>query len=141
MPLRKTYTEMLDRPRTPEVCVTEKAMMGIPAGVKMLISSPHEIRAFLATIPTGQHVPISQLRDELAKQHDADVTCPLTTGIFLRIVAEAAWEDHEKGTAIGKITPFWRVIDPKDKVAKKLRCGVEWLEMQREAEGIVLSSR
>lgn len=136
MPLRKTYTEMLNRPRTPEVCVTKKVMLGIPAGAHMLITSPHEIRDFIAEIPTGKSVPIARLREELAQRHHAEVTCPLTTGIFLRIVAEAAYEDIEKGAPLNEVTPFWRVIEPRDKVAKKLRCGPDWVRLQREAEGI-----
>lgn len=136
MPLRKTYTEMLNRPRTPEVCVTEKAFAGIPAGVAMLIPSPEQIRNFILEIPEGQFVPIGQMRESLARRNRADVTCPLTTGIFLRIVAEAAWEDLEKGMPVEEITPFWRVIEPKDNVAKKLKCGPEWIEKQRATEGI-----
>lgn len=35
-------------------------------------------------------------------------TCPMTTGIFLRIVADAAEEDILNGKT--KIAPYWRVI-------------------------------
>lgn len=136
MPLRKTYTEMLNRPQAPEVCVTDKAMMGIPAGVKMLIPTPLEMKAYMEKIPSGKAVEIGQLRNDLAQHHAADVCCPLTAGIFLRIVAEAALEDLERGKTLREITPFWRVIKPKDKVAKKLRCGPEFVAQRRVEEGI-----
>ena len=42
----------------------------------------------------------------LAHWHNADVTCPLVTGIFLRIVAEAAEEERLAGKSA--ITPYWR---------------------------------
>jgi len=136
MPLRKTYTEMLHKPRQVEVSITDKAMMGIPAGAKMLISTPLEIRDFIAAIPSGKSVPVAEMRDSLAKKYQADVACPLTTGIFLRIVADAALEDLAKGAKPEEITPFWRVITPKDKVAVKLACGPEWIEARRKMEGI-----
>jgi hypothetical protein len=136
MPPRKTYTEMLDRSHDLEVCVAKKSMMGIPAGTAMLISSPKEIQGFIRSVPLGKSVPVAEMRDELAKRHKAEVTCPLTTGIFLRIVAEAAPEDLEKGAKLEEITPFWRVISPKDNLAKKLKCGPEFLEARRAAEGI-----
>lgn len=110
--------------------------MGMPAGVKMLISTPLEIRDYIRAIPVGQKVEILQSRKDLANRHGAEVTCPLTTGIFLRIVADAALEDLEKGASIASITPFWRVIAAKDKVAKKIACGPEFIAAQRESEGI-----
>lgn len=49
-----------------------------------------------------------QIRKRLAKDFKADVTCPITTGIFVRIAAEAAEEDRRGGRK--QITPYWRVI-------------------------------
>lgn len=136
MPLRKTYSEMLQRSCEPEVCIAKKAMMGIPAGAALLISSPKEIQSYVRDIPKGKSIPVSEMRDALAKRHKAEATCPLTTGIFLRIVAEAACEDLEKGARLEDVAPFWRVISPKDNLAKKLKCGPEFLEARRAAEGI-----
>ena len=36
------------------------------------------------------------------------MTCPITTGIFVRIAAEAAEEQLEQG--IERVTPYWRVV-------------------------------
>jgi hypothetical protein len=33
-----------------------------------------------------------------------------------------------------QITPFWRVIEPKSALAKKLTCGPEFIEEMRAAE-------
>lgn len=74
------------------------------------------------------------LRLALAKDRGAEATCPLTTSIFLRIAAEAAWDEMEAGAALANITPFWRVVDPKSDLAKKLRCGPDWIAHQREME-------
>jgi hypothetical protein len=37
------------------------------------------------------------LRRELAQVHGADATCPVSTAIFPRVVAEAAWDDVQAG--------------------------------------------
>jgi hypothetical protein len=44
----------------------------------------------------------------LAGDFNADSTCPLTTGIFVRISAEAAEEYRHMGRK--DITPYWRVV-------------------------------
>lgn len=120
----------------PSVQITVKAFAGIPAGVTMLISSPREVAAEIAALPAGTSVSIAELRSRLAARHRADVTCPLTASIFLRIVAEAAWEAHLAGAPIETITPFWRAIAPTDKVAAKLSCGVSELVRLRKSEGL-----
>jgi hypothetical protein len=63
-------------------------------------------------------------------------TCPLTASIFARIAAEAALEDMAGGKPAEKITPFWRLIDPKSPIAKKLSCGPQFLAKMRRTEGI-----
>ena len=75
------------------------------------------------------------MRRELAAMHGADATCPVSTAIFLRTVAEAAWDDiPESGKPVTAVAPFWRVVDPKSPLAKKLRAGSLWIEQQRAAE-------
>jgi len=53
---------------------------------------------------------------------------------FFCEVAEAAWDEIEAGKATTDVAPFWRVIDPKSPLAKKLRAGGKWIEQQRLAE-------
>ena len=50
--------------------------------------------------------------------------------------SEAALDEMDEGKAVSKITPFWRVVDPKDKVATKIRCGPAFVEERRIAERI-----
>ena len=61
-----------------------------------------------------------------------DKTCPVTTGIFLRIVSEASFEELNEGKDIQKVTLFWRIVNPKSKLAEKLECGIDFIEKQRE---------
>ncbi len=74
------------------------------------------------------------MRRELAAMHGADAACPVSTAIFLRTVAEAAWDEIEAGKPASEVAPFWRVVDPKSPLARKLRAGADWIEQQRAAE-------
>jgi hypothetical protein len=85
-------------------------------------------------VPPGETREIQQVRRELAAAHGADAACPVSTAIFLRTVAEAAWDEMEAGGPVSEVAPFWRVIDPKSPLAKKLRAGGTWIEQQRAAE-------
>lgn len=131
---RKTWQEKLADRREPHVEKADKDFAGIRVGQKMLIPTPGLIDEYIRQIPKGKTVDSATLRKDLAIEHGAEVTCPLTTGIFLRIVAEAAYEEYQQGAPINKITPFWRVIDEKSSTAKKLTFGTAFLKEQREIE-------
>jgi hypothetical protein len=121
--------------KPPHTVVLEKDFAGVPAGAKLLISCPVEVEQYLRThVPPGETREVQQMRRELAQLHGADAACPVSTAIFLRTVAEAAWDDIEAGVPTHEVAPFWRVVDPKSALAKKLRAGRDWIEQQRAAE-------
>ena len=67
-------------------------------------------------IPKGKLISINQIREKLAKKHSASIGCPITTVIFARISANAAYEQILEGKK--KITLYWRLksygeINPK----------------------------
>lgn len=134
--MKKTWQQKIDGAKPPEVFITERAKLGVPEGAKMLISSPGEVREELFKVPPGKAITKAELGQRLAARHGADVTCPLTTGIFVRIVAEAALDEIEAGANPEAVAPFWRVVGPKDPAAKKIRCGRDWIEARRRQEGI-----
>jgi len=133
---RKSWQQKLNDGRQPHIEVSDKDFAGIKVGQKMLIPTPKLIDDYIRQIPKGKTVDPSLLRKDLAIEHGAEVTCPLTTGIFLRIVAEAAHEEYAEGKPLNKITPFWRVIDEKSTTAKKLTFGTEFLKEQRAKESV-----
>jgi hypothetical protein len=131
---RKTWQEKLNDGRQPQVEISDKEFAGVRAGQKMLIPTPKLIDGYIRQIPYGKTVAPATLRNDLALEHGAEVTCPLTTGIFLRIVAEAAYEEYQNGKPLEKVTPFWRVLDEKSNTAKKLTFGTAFIKGQREKE-------
>lgn len=54
---------------------------------KMLIPSPLLADEVVKKIPEGELVTVNNIRNYLADKYRADMTCPLTTGIFLNIAA------------------------------------------------------
>jgi hypothetical protein len=89
---------------------------------KMLIATPLLVDALIRKVEKGKLVTVRQLRERLAKDFKVDSTCPLTTGIFVRIAAETAEEDLRMGKS--EITPYWRVIRDDGSLNEKFPGGV-----------------
>ena len=92
----------------------------IKKGETMLVSSPSSIAKFIKKIPKGKKMTVVEMRNELEKKAKANKTCPVSTGIFLRIAIEASLEEQSKKKLKKPKLPFWRIIDEKTAVAKKL---------------------
>jgi len=106
----------------------------------MLIPTPRQIESAVREIPAGAVSSPKLIRQTLAKRFGADTTCPLCTGIFLRISAEAAEEMRQAGSS--EITPYWRVVDQKGRHNAKFPGGTEAQAAMLENEiGQQLSSR
>lgn len=133
---RKTWTEKMQGAQAPVIKRLEKDFADMKAGERMLIATPQLVADYICQIPKGSTATLSQMRTDLAAVHGADVTCPVTSGIFLRIAAEAAYEAYQNGTALSRITPFWRMISANSPTARKLSFGTELLTRQRRREGI-----
>ena len=136
--MAKSWTEKRDTNKEIQVKINDKKFADIPAGTRMLIPSPKIVDDFVKTIPNGSFMSTKDLRNRLAIQYDAEMTCPLVTGIFLRIISEAAYEEYLLDKNIEKITPFWRVVDPDSRLANKLTFGTEFLIQNQANENIHL---
>jgi hypothetical protein len=134
MAKKKTWLEKLNENKEPKIKRIDIDFADIPAGSNMFIATPKIIDQYVKEIGFGKRVDLKTMRKDLALEHIADYTCPVTTGIFLRIVAEANYEKLQQGKSVEEITPFWRVIDPKSTLAQKLSFGKELLVSQRDKE-------
>jgi hypothetical protein len=134
MAKKKSWLDKLNEKKEPQIKRIEADFADIPAGSNMFIATPQLIDAYVKEIGFGKRIDTKALRKDLAIAHNADYTCPVTTGIFLRIVAEASYEKLQQGERLEEITPFWRVIDPNSALAKKLTFGQEFLVQQIDNE-------
>jgi hypothetical protein len=103
---------------------------------KMLIPKPLDVDALINKIPRGKLATVAQIREQLAKDAHAHCSCPMTTGIFLRIVAEAAEEDLRNGKS--EATPYWRVIKTDGSLNKKFPGGVHAQATRLKEEGHII---
>ena len=135
---RKTWVEKRNLSNELKVEVIDKDFADVKKGEKMLIATPLIVDDYIRHIPKGKEGSLAQMRKDLAAEYHADKTCPVTSGIFLRIVAEAAYEEYQQGNPISKITPFWRIINEQSPAAKKLTFGIDFLLEQRRKEKLEL---
>ena len=132
----KTWIEKRDAKKEHQIKINQKRFADMPAGIMMLIPTPKIIDDYIKEIHTGIFVNVKQLRMEIANQYNADMSCPMVTGISLRIVSEAAYEEHKNNMKLDQITPFWRVVDPGSNLAHKLTCGVNFIIKNQNQENI-----
>jgi hypothetical protein len=133
MGTRKSWREKMNNPNLPKIVPVLPRMRARFGNVDMLVPSPREVEACMRAVPAGQITTVSRIRDLLARKHSVAVTCPLTTGIFVRIAAEAAEEDAAAGRA--EVTPYWRVVRDDGSLFDKFPGGVERQRERLRAEG------
>ena len=109
---------------------------GVRAGTLMFIGSPGVIANYISRIPQGETRSIERMRNELARKKGAGAMCPVTTAIYLKVVAEVALDDLEAGTPRADVVPFWRVIDPGSKIARRLSCGDDAIAHHRRLDAL-----
>lgn len=134
----KTWVEKRELDKEYQVKINPKKFTDIPAGTKMLVPTPKIVDEYVRNISQGSFVYLKQIRQELARYYHAEMTCPVVTGISLRIISEAAFEEYQMDQILDTITPFWRVVDPDSKLAGKLACGVDFIIEHQIQEGIEL---
>ncbi|BBM89264.1 hypothetical protein COTS27_00960 [Spirochaetota bacterium] len=133
---RKSWQERRDIDKKPVIKVLEKRFADMPVGAKMVVITPQILNTWIHKIKKGQATTINALREKIAKAYKVDCTCPVSTGIFLRIVVEAAYEEWQDGKPLSKIAPFWRIIDEEMPIAKKITFDPTFITKQRKKEKI-----
>jgi alkylated DNA nucleotide flippase Atl1 len=123
MKTRKSWREKMDPPGLPKLVAIPERMRKRLGDGEMLLPHPREVEALIRSVPEGALITLTQIREELARRHGASVTCPLVTGIFVRIAAEAAEEDAACGKT--RITPYWRVVKDDGSLNPKFPGGTE----------------
>tara|TARA_B100001250_G_C19482174_1_gene649193 strand:- start:291 stop:701 length:411 start_codon:yes stop_codon:yes gene_type:complete len=136
--MRKSWIEKRDIKKRYQVKINPKKFADIPAGSKMLIPTPILVDQLVNKIPGGTFLSIKQIREKLANNFNAEMTCPVVTGISIRIISEAAFEEYQEHENSIQITPFWRAVDPDSKLAGKLACGIDFIIERQFQEGIEL---
>lgn len=135
----KTWRQKLEEihPNHGKIVATPPRMQKRFGTGTMVIPSPRDVDRIIRKVRRGKLITQSQLRDQLAHDAGADAACPLTTGIFIRIVAEAAEEDRRAGKK--RITPYWRTIRDDGKLIEKFPGGPKSQAARLREEGFAIS--
>jgi alkylated DNA nucleotide flippase Atl1 len=101
------------------------------------IPAPVEVDEIMRKVPEGKLITINEIRAALAKRHSATIGCPITTGIFAWVAANATEERRQKGET--DLTPYWRTLKTGGVINEKYPGGVEGQKklLQREGHLIV----
>lgn len=131
---KKSWREKLaDSKGLPKVSQVEGKLTQRWGEGSFVIPAPLEVDALMKRVPKGRLVTINELRDALAAKHGTNFTCPLTTGIFSWIAANAAAEAEAAGAK--RVTPYWRTLKLGGEVNPKYPGGIAALRARLEAEG------
>ncbi len=103
----------------------------------LVIPAPIEVDMLMKMVPKGKLTTINEIRSALAKKHTATIGCPLTTGIFAWISANAAEEQRMQGTV--DITPYWRTLKTGGFLNEKYPGGMENQKRLFEEEGHIVA--
>jgi len=131
---KKSWAEKLaDNKGLPRVeKITEKMSKRWGTGT-VVIPAPMEVDAIMRKIPKGKLTTINEIREALAKKYNATIGCPITTGIFAWIAANAAEEQRQKGER--NITPYWRTLKTGGVINPKYPGGIKGQRKILEEEG------
>jgi len=130
----KSWNDKLHQERIHHLKRLDSRFADIPEESMMLVATPKIIDDYVRKIPRGEHRSLHDIRKDLAIKYGAEYTCPVTTSMYLRIVAEAAYENSLQGIKLSEITPIWRVLEKNSPIVKKLTFDYEFIQERKDEE-------
>lgn len=103
-------------------------------GERLLIPRPLDVDACIRGVRKGRVLRMGELRARLAAAAGAEAACPLCTGIFARLAAEAAEEDRRGGKK--RVTPYWRLVRDDGSMQPKFPGGEAGQAKMLKADGV-----
>jgi hypothetical protein len=131
---RNQWRRRAAKPRTAKRVTLDAPFAGLAKGTVLYIGTPAILEEYLASIPPGETRTLQRLRRDIARANRCQAMCPVSTALFLRMIAEVAWDEICDGRAAGEVIPFWRVIAPGSPIARRLRVPESWLRARLELE-------
>lgn len=142
---RKSWQEKLaDKDNLPKILKLQKSFpcynavhkMGAQVGDDIVLVNPSEVVCLMKQVPKGKLITLVEICMILAKKHDVDACCSLTTGIFSMTAANAAEEPANQGKPLG--IPYWRTLEADGFLNEKYPGGVRAQKKLLEAEGFTI---
>lgn len=131
---RKSWQEkLLDSKGLPKVEEITDTMSKKWGTGTVVIPAPLEVDEIMKKVPEGRLITINEIRAILAKKHGATIGCPITTGIFAWVAANAAGEAATEGKK--NTTPYWRTLKTGGVINEKYPGGAAEQKKLLEKEG------
>jgi len=140
--MKKTWREKLeDKASLPKVLKLEKGFpcynavhkMGAETGDDIVLVNPSEVLEIMKQVPKGNLITIIEICKKIAKQHNVQGCCSLTTGIFIMTAANAVEEAARDGKSLD--IPYWRTLKSGGFLNPKYPGGQEAHKRLLEQEG------
>lgn len=132
-PRRSWQEKLADNKGLPKVQeITDKMSKRWGTGT-VVIPAPKEVDEIMRKVPEGKLITINEIRAILAQKHGATIGCPITTGIFAWIAANAAAEAATEGKQ--DISPYWRTLKSGGQLNEKYPGGAEAQAARLREEG------
>jgi alkylated DNA nucleotide flippase Atl1 len=136
MRTRKTWREKMNNPDLPKIVDIPPRLENRFGKGMLLLPAPVDVEDEIRAIRKGTVRTVGQIRRDLASRYGTTTACPLMTGIFVRISAEAAEEDARAGQK--RIAPYWRVVKDDGSLYPKFPGGVEQQAARLREEGVAV---
>ena len=131
---KKSWQEkLMDAKGHPTISVITPEMQQRWGTGRFVIPAPIEVDEIMRGVRKGHLLTIDGIRSKLCFKHQVDVACPVTTGIFAWIAANAADEKEQEGKK--RVTPYWRILKTGFELNSKYPGGISNLQSRLEAEG------
>lgn len=115
-------------------CYRALQKMGAESGDIVVLAPPLDVDAIMKQVPKGKLITLRAICEKLAKKHQTQYCCTLTTGIFVNIVANASEEmKHD--------VPYWRTLKNDGQLNEKFPGGSEKQKKLLEKEGHLIIKR
>ena len=105
-----------------------------------VIPAPREVDERMRKVPRGELATINHIRTALATRHGTTIACPMTTGLFARIAAEAA-RPEEEAEGKKRVTPHWRTLRASGELNPKYPGGCQAQKARLEGEGHTVTQK
>lgn len=129
MTKKPTWLEKLkkkgDLPKVVKLDNTKAQRWG---GKTLAIPCPMDVANIMKKVPKGKLITTNDIRAKIAKKYKAEAGCPLTTGIFAWITANAS-EEADLGI------PYWRTLKSGGELNEKYPGGIMFQKSALTKEG------
>lgn len=115
--------------------ITDPDTIAAYGGNRMFFAPPIDYDRVMKQVPFGKVTTVGAIRSYFAKQNSADLTEPMTAGIFVTI---AAWASEQR---VDDKTPYWRTLKADGELNCKYPGGLSAQKEKLEAEGHTILQR